>query len=100
MSFSSWAIYITSNVEKVDDVIGVYELSDSTTDMSRITYIGRGMLRTELKRYLEDSCTKPSTYFRYEKLFSDQRAQERERALLREFENEYGRLPKCNQRVG
>jgi len=33
-------------------------------------------------------------------LFSDQRAQERERALLREFENEYGRLPKCNQRVG
>ena len=100
MSFTSWQVYIESNVKKVDDVIGVYELSNSKTDMSAITYIGRGKLRTELLRYLKEPCTGPSTYFRYEVLNSDERAQQRERALLKEFEDKYKRLPKCNQRIG
>lgn len=101
MVFSNWAVYIEENVKKVDDVFGVYQLSNSKTVESQIRYIGRGKLRTELLRYVHgDECKSPSVYFRYEKTYSDERAQERERALLREFQRKYGRLPECNQRIG
>ena len=100
MSFTQWKMYITSNVATVKDVFGVYELSDSSTDLSKITYIGRGRVLTELKKYLNESCTKEALYFRYEQTSSDERAKERERALLREFKDKYGRLPKCNERIG
>ena len=100
MSFTQWKMYITSNVATVKDVFGVYELSDSSTDLSKIIYIGRGRVLTELKKYLNESCTKEALYFRYEQTSSDERAKERERALLREFKDKYGRLPKCNERIG
>ena len=100
MTFTSWKAYIEANVDKVPDVFGVFETSNSTTDFCNITYIGRGRIRTELKRYLKDSCIGPSIYFRYEQTSSDERARERERALLTEFEEKCGRLPKCNKRIG
>ena len=100
MVFSRWAFYVKRNIT-VEDVSGVYELSNSRSDESEITYIGRGKLRTELLRYeIGDSCKSPSMYFRYEKTESDEGAQQREKALLQEFENKYGRLPKCNHRIG
>jgi len=98
VSFTEWKIYISANVKSVDDVFGVFELSTSTTDLSKITYIGRGRLRAELKRYTLDPCTWTSLFFRYEQTSSDERA--RERALLREFKEKYGHLPKCNERIG
>ena len=100
MSFSEWKVYINKNVDEVPDVFGVYETSDNKTDLSQITYIGRGRILTELKKYHDDPCIGPSTYFRYEQTSSDERAQERERALLREFEEKYGHLPRCNKRIG
>ena len=100
MAFTNWEIYTQANVKKVSDVFGVFETSNSKTDFCKITYIGRGRIRTELMRYLKDSCIGPSTYFRYEQTSSDERAQERERALLREFEEKCDRLPKCNKRIG
>jgi len=100
VTFTEWKIYIEANVTSVENVYGVYELSNSKTDLSKITYIGRGKIRDELMRYLDEPCTKSSVYFRYEQTSSDERAQERERALLREFKEKYGRLPKCNERIG
>ena len=99
MAFSYWKVYLKLNIKDVGDVIGVYELSNSSWDMSKMKYIGHGKLRTELLRYLKEPYTSTSTYFRYEALYSNQRAQERERALLREFKKKYGRLPECNERI-
>ena len=100
MSFTEWKVYIEANITSVEDVFGVFELSNSKTDLSQITYIGRGRILDELKRYLHEPCTSPSVYFRYEATYSDERAKERERALLQEFKDKYGRLPKCNERIG
>ena len=100
MTFTKWEIYKKPNVGLVENVYGVFELSRSMTDMSRMTYIGRGKLRDELWRYLNEPCTGSSLFFRYEQTSSDERAQERERALLREFKEKYGSLPECNERIG
>lgn len=100
MSFTEWEIYVSSNVANVKDVFGVYELSKSRYELSEIIYIGRGRILTELKKYLTESCTRGAAYFRYEQTSSDERAKERERALLQEFKDNFGRLPKCNERIG
>jgi len=97
MVFSDWAYYTTRHV-RVDDVYGVYQLSTSRKDEAQITYIGYGRLRSELLEYiLGDPCRSPSMYFRYEKTHSEEEAEKRAEELLREFEERYGRLPKCNQ---
>jgi len=100
MPFTDWKVYIKANVNEVPDVFGVYEMSNSKTDSSQITYIGCGEIRYELRRHLKDSCIGSSTYFRYEQTFFDKVAQERERVLLQEFRKKYGRLPICNERIG
>ena len=100
MPFTDWKVYIKANVDTVPEVFGVYETSNSKTDSSQITFIGCGEIREELRRQLRDSCVGSSTYFRYEQLFFDKIAQERERALLQEFRQKHDRLPICNEHRG
>lgn len=98
--FSDWAYYTTRHVE-VEDVYGVYQLSISRKDESHITYIGWGRLRSELLEHiLGDPCRSPSMYFRYEKASGEEEAERRAGELLREFEERYGRPPKCNEDGG
>ena len=100
MSFSEWEIYVSSNVAKVKDVLGVYELSKSRYELSEITYIGHGQILTELKKYLNEPGTREAAYFRYEQTSSDEQAKEREKTLLQEFKDKFGHLPKFNKRIG
>ena len=99
LTFTVWQSYMPTTIQEVHDVIGVYELSDSKLDPSQITYIGSGKLRTELKKYLRETCTGFSIYFRYETFNSFRLAQEKERFLLCEFKENFGRLPRCNRLI-
>ena len=81
---------------------GVYALYDS---LGAVTYYGRASglgvtIKSRLKDHLsgrEGRCTQSASYFKQER---SQRASERERELLEEHARAYGRLPKCNDRVG
>mgnify|MGYP006910663195 CR=1 FL=1 len=77
----------------------VFELGDSARN---VIYIGRGRIRGELRRYKrsKDSCKMQARAFRYEQMPSDVRARQRERALLNEYVEKHGKLPRCNKRIG
>lgn len=94
-----WSNFNWEKLFEVSNVYGVFELSDSAKN---VIYIGEGKLQDELKRYKsgKDPCKTQARKFRYEQMNSKQRAEQRERALLKEFEKEHRKLPRCNKRIG
>ena len=89
------------NVNKSPDVQGIYQLYDGDT----LIYIGRAdgktvTIRSRLQAHLrgdEGPCTQSATtYSRYE--HSNPKAEEIR--LLDAFKARWGRLPRCNSRVG
>ena len=87
------------NISIAPDRMGVYALYQdgelSYYGMAESTTI-RDRLRTH-KGGAEGPCTKAATHFNTE-LTSAPISREKE--LLEEFQRQYGRLPKCNERVG
>ena len=86
------------NISVAPDNMGVYALHQD----GELTYYGRASssIRDRLQSHksgAEGPCTKAATHFNTE-LTSAPIAREKE--LLEEFERQYGRLPKCNERVG
>lgn len=94
-----WSRFTWNRLDEVPNVLGVYELAD---DNDYIIYIGSGKLRDRLAHWKSsnDSCKLQARKFRFEELYSDERCRQRERALLREYEREHGKLPRCNERIG
>lgn len=94
-----WSNFNWEKLDEVPDVYGVFELGDSAKN---VIYIGEGKTQDELKSYKrsKDACKIQARKFRYEQMPSKERAEQRERALLREFERIHKRLPRCNKRVG
>lgn len=94
-----WSRFTWNRLDEVPNVFGVYELAD---DNDYIIYIGSGKLRDRLAHWKSsnDSCKLQARKFRFEELYSDERCRQRERALLREYEREHGKLPRCNERIG
>ncbi len=89
--------FTQDNVNKAPAVHGVYQLyEDGTT-----TYIGRAAgdgvtIRSRLKSHYsgtEGPCTKAADRYRREK---NSRPVAREKELIDEYVNKYGRLPRCN----
>lgn len=82
-------------IEIVPEESGVFALWDT----DEVIFYGytTGSLREELykhKRGMYGDCTAGAVYYNYElTMFPDYRC----RDLLREFEAEHGRLPRCNQ---
>ena len=94
-----WSRFRWDKLDEVPDVFGVYELAD---DNDYIIYVGSGRLRDRLRGWKssDDQCIMQARKFRYEELYSDERCRQRERALLREYERQHGKLPRCNKRTG
>lgn len=90
-----------ANVNNAPDKAGVYALYDGST----VIYYGRAQggtvtIRSRLQshqRGTEGSCTKSATHFNTE-LVSNPVTREEE--LLNAHKRAYGKLPRCNERVG
>jgi len=86
------------NVGGVSNIYGTYELADSDQN---VVYIGEGKLYDRLMAHFAKGGSDPIpgvSYFRYEETRSKQKAEQRQNALLSEFERKYGKLPKHNQK--
>ena len=86
------------NIGLAPDRQGVYVLYDG----NEITYYGHSdtSIRGRLRRHHggnEGRCTQAATHFAWE---TTTRPEAREVELLNAFKRVYGRLPRCNERVG
>lgn len=86
------------NISIAPDSMGVYALHQD----GDLIYYGSSMasIRDRLRSHksgAEGPCTKTASHFNTE---LTSRPVEREKELLEEFQRQYGRLPKCNERVG
>jgi hypothetical protein len=96
IDFTDWAFY-TKKYVKMSDIMGVYQLTINVTDQSQITYIGHGNIRSELLKFiLGDKCKSPSMFFRYLITDDEEKAKRMKNLLLKDFQNKYGKLPRCN----
>ena len=94
-----WSTFNFANIDRIGNVYGVYELGNNKGNTH---YIGQGRLWSRLRAHFgSGSDPIPGTaYFRIEFLGSKVRAEQRERALLRDFYHQHGHYPKFNQRYG
>ena len=92
-----WSKFTEENLDRVDLVYGVYELGDKDKN---IIYIGQGVLSERLWAHKTSGkpCLKKARYFRFEKTGGKLRAEQRERAEMNSYEDQYGALPECNKR--
>lgn len=92
-----WSTYTKEHVRaNTTDNYGVYEIGNS----NEVLYIGEGHVRTRLLAHFPDA-SEPvvgASGYRTEYTGSKQRAVQRQNALLAEFQRQYGRLPRFNQR--
>lgn len=88
-----WSDYTSGNIRNIPNVYGVYELGYN----KRIIYIGSGELAHRIQEHEREA--KTVTNYRFEKTGSRKRARQRERAELKEYRREHGRLPKYNDRI-
>lgn len=94
-----WSNFTKAKVSLTTNGYGVYELGDTSKN---VHYIGQGRIYPRLdSHFIAGSDPIPGTkYFRHDHTGSKERAEQRERALLRDYERAHGRLPKYNQRRG
>lgn len=93
-----WSKYTKDNVGGVSNIYGTYELASGDPN---VVYIGEGKLYDRLMAHFAKGGSDPIpavSYFRYEATGSKQRAIQRQNALLSKFEENYGELPKYNQK--
>ena len=89
------------NIMLAPEKPGVYALQDG----AEVIYYGRAVgpsttIRSRLQDHhagREGPCTQGASHFRYEEIPEPER---RELELLNEFEEKFGRLPRCNERKG
>lgn len=96
-----WSYYSKENVLTEPDNFGVYEIGHKET--GEVLYIGEGHIRTRLLAHVPDGRRNHESVvgadgYRFELTGSKEKAKQRERALLKEFKERYGVLPKFNQR--
>lgn len=92
--------FTDKNVDGSPTGIGVYALYDVGESIYIGKAEGQGGIRERLrahKRGDEGTCTKGTSDYRRE-VCSDPSA--REVQLLEEYKRDYGKLPRCNERVG
>ena len=92
-----WSKYTKDHVRNVPNIYGTYELADGDKN---VVYIGEGKLYDRLMaHFATGSDPIPAvSHFRYEVTKRKQRAKQRQNALLSKFEENYGKLPKYNQK--
>ena len=93
-----WSSFNKENVSKEKDNYGIYELGNSED----ILYIGQGIAKLRLMSHFPDG-TDPIvgvSLYRVEYIGSKERAEQRERVELANYERRHGRLPKFNHRRG
>jgi len=96
-----WSYYTKDNVNREDDYFGVYEIGH--IESGEVLYMGEGRVRSRLLAHLPDGTRYHENVvgangYRCEYTGSKERAIQRQNALLRDFMNDYGELPKFNQR--
>lgn len=90
--------FTQQNVDSAPNEAGVYQLIQNGTTI----YFGRAMggsttIRTRLQDHYagrEGRCTQQATHYKREACSNPA---SRERELLQEFKNAYGKLPRCNE---
>ena len=94
-----WSKFNKKKVSKLKDNYGVYELADKD---KKLVYVGQGKIKTRLLRHFigKEDPIPEAAYYRFHKTGSKEKAEQRERSLLRKHEKRRGKLPKYNQRVG
>ena len=97
--FVKWSPYNKTNVSQEPDSFGVYELADRD---GQILYIGQGRLRARLLAHFVTgrSPIPGASKYRTEVIGVKERAEQRERAEIRNFTRKNGDCPKFNDRLG
>lgn len=92
-----WSKFTFENLKRVDLVHGVYELGDKDKN---VIYIGQGILTERLlaHKISRKACFRKAQYYRFEKTGGKERAEQRERAEMSQYERQYGNFPECNKR--
>lgn len=102
-----WSNYTQKHVSGEPDSYGVFEIGD--IDTGAVLYIGEGKIRTGLSTISPDggkhshvSLLGTSVFgnygYRYEIITSREKAKNRCKELIKEFEKAYGSLPRFNQK--
>jgi len=97
--FLKWSSFNKANVTEESESFGVYELADRD---GNVLYIGQGRLRARLLAHFITGRTPiPGTAkYRAEITGVKERAEQRERAEIRNFIRKNGDCPKFNDRLG
>jgi len=98
LSWSMWYDYTTDSADtNAPAAFGVYELGDNQRNT---LYYGSGNIRSRLLEHMRKREYPLTRYFRYERTESEERALEREEALLDEYIKRFGKPPTYAWRLG
>ena len=97
--FQKWSHFDKEHVLSEPNSLGIYELGDSS---GNILYIGEGRLHDRLNsHFINGGDPIPGTSkYRAEITGSKERAEQRERAELRDYIKTHGNCPRFNDRLG
>lgn len=97
--FKKWSHYNKINVSNESEGYGIYELGDAS---GNILYIGEGHIQSRLfSHFIASSDPIPGVgIYRVEYTASKERAEQRERAEIRDYTRSHGDCPKFNDRLG
>ena len=97
--FLKWSAFNKDNVSEEPESFGIYELADK---FGNILYIGQGRLRSRLLSHFiaARSPIPGAAKYRTEVTGVKERAEQRERAEIRNFLRRNGDCPKFNDRLG
>ncbi len=90
------------NVKRVTENPAVYELYEN----GELIYIGStGNLNERFTGYLssnfsDDTCKRSTTAYKREYVSTEQLARTSEKIALLEYRGKYGKLPRCNEKIG
>jgi predicted GIY-YIG superfamily endonuclease len=93
-----WLEFSAENLKNTPTTLGVYAIANAD---KKVIYIGEGHIKARLQAHRRKSEFEQAAYYKYEKLSSKLRCQQRERALHKEFLKKHkGFLPLNNVHLG
>jgi len=99
--WKKWSEFKKDNVDREGNVYGAYEFGDRDGE---VIYVGHGLLRQRLMSHFLDSGSHVipgAAFYRVEQVGGKERAEQRERSLIREYMRSHGGMcPRHNKRFG
>lgn len=92
-----WLELTAENLKNTPTTLGVYAIADANKN---VIYIGEGKIKARLQSHKRKAIFEEAAYYKFEKMPSKLRCQQRERALHKEFCKKHNDLPQNNTHFG